>query len=110
VAQHRRIVPPYANPGPHLRPHPIHDLQDNGEITSLATVANVSDLLPHIVPNDRNAAAAFPSPAPSAFLSLPTDSDQSDAGRLNKGENVHQHVGLPPCLTDEHTTMFRVAS
>jgi hypothetical protein len=42
------------------------------------TAANVSDPAPHIVPDDRSAAAAVPSPAPpSGFLSLPTDSDRA---------------------------------
>jgi hypothetical protein len=68
---------PCTNPGPRRRPHPIHELEDNGAIPSLTTAANVSDLSPHIVPNDHNAAAAFPSPAPSAFLSLTTDSDRA---------------------------------
>jgi hypothetical protein len=39
-----------------------------------------------------------------------TAREPSDAGRFNKGENVHQHVGLPPRPTDERTTVFRVTS
>jgi hypothetical protein len=53
---------PLGLPLPHRRPHPIHELEDNGAIPSLTTPANVSDLSPHIIPNDHNAAAAFPSP------------------------------------------------
>jgi hypothetical protein len=41
------------------------------------TAANVSDPSPHMVPDDLSAAAAFPSPAASGFLSLPTDSDRA---------------------------------
>jgi hypothetical protein len=67
---------PLGPPLPRRRPHPIHELKDNGAIPSLATATNVWDLSPHIVPNDHNV-VAFPSPAPSAFLSLTTDSDRA---------------------------------